>query len=620
MCGLVGVAFRDSRIRVDITRALDAINYRGPDDRHVVDDGTTILGFVRLRILDLTLAGRQPMESPSGQVVLAFNGEIYNHVLLREELIAKGYTFRSRSDTEVILHGYDAWGEKVFSRIDGMFAIALWDRAIQRLFLVRDRVGKKPLFYAETDQGVYFGSEVKALHAAGLELLPDISALPLLFTFGRPRAPRSMFKNVRELPPATVRVFARGEPATERRYWRAPFHEQHPATDEEAIAGVRRLVEDAVRRRLQADVPVGAFLSGGIDSSIVVGVCASMLPRIQTFSIGFAGEPSFDETRFARMVAERFGTKHTEFIVEPSDMALVDRLVDVFDGPFVDHSAIPTSIVSGLTRKQVTVALSGEGGDELFCGYIRFLLAEIPERLTGAFRHLAGRLSRRLPGARETSRMGQLARGLRKSSLDMPDRLLAWHAPWALEPRSLFTPEAQSMFDVDSALEENRRILASCQGATVLSTVLAYNFETYLPDDLLAKADRSSMMHSLELRCPFLDTALVEYVARLPDSMKRRGATRKWVLRRAFADMLPDAVVNRKKMGFGMPLDTWFRKSLRKTLEERLAPGARIFRYIREDHVRRLLGDHMAGDTNHGHELWLMLTLSTWLEKLPEIH
>lgn len=618
MCGFVGAAFVPEGAHVDVDAGLAAIVHRGPDDASVVRSGSAVLGFVRLQILDLTVAGRQPMRSPDDAVTLVFNGEIYNHHELRDTLRAKGYVFRSRSDTEVIVHGYREWGEAVIERLDGMFAIAIWDAREQKLVLARDRPGKKPLFYANGPLGLVFGSEPKALVACGVPLELDLDALVPLFAFGKPHAPRSMNRHVAELPAASILVARAGRAPAIRRYWTPPFHEPREVSDGEAIAQVRRLVERAVTRRLEADVPLGAFLSGGVDSSIVVGVMAKRhQSKVRTFSIGFEGDHGFDETVYARRVAETFGTEHTEYQVKPASFELVERLVHAHDAPFVDSSAIPTSIVSQLTREHVTVALSGDGGDELFCGYSRFLAVEASERLPWAARGAATLASRGL-GTHGSSLRGRVGRALSRVPLPLPDRLLSWTSAFGLDLRGVLTDDVLAAVDPEAHVLENRRLAETFRRGTPLGQVLGLNWETYLADDLLVKADRSSMMWSLELRSPFLDTELVEYVARLPDRMKRRGNERKWILRRAFADMVPDWVFTRKKMGFGLPLGAWFRGELKPYLGDRLARGGPLDAYVRREFVDKLLREHWANEADHGLALWLLLTFDVWLGTLAK--
>ena len=616
MCGIFGAVFQADGVSVDADAALRSIAYRGPDGSHVHRAPGLVLGHNRLAILDLTAAASQPMASADGSVVVVFNGEIYNHHELRAELVKKGHAFRSRSDTEVIVEGYRAWGEAVIERLDGMFALGLWDRRARKLLLARDRAGKKPLFYAHDRGGLRFASETNALFASGLTREPDPASFPLLLAFGYIPAPRSMYRGVTQLPPASVLSFEADHEPRVRRYWRAPFASPRiDVSEEEAASEVRKLVEAAVVRRLEADVPLGAFLSGGIDSTIVVGLMARhMAGKVRTFSIGFAGDARYDETKYARIAARAFGTEHTEFTLEPSSFDLVQRLVELHDGPFGDSSAIPTSIVSMLTRAHVTVALSGDGGDELFCGYPRFLAAEAEERVPLILRRAGSALLRSAPIARVLS--ARTCRLFSRAALPFPERLVAWNSFFATELDQVLRADVRRTLDLGDPLAFFAEIARGTRGATVLSNILGHNFETYLPYDLLVKSDRASMLHSLELRSPFLDTALIEYAATLPDRLLRRGTRTKWILRRAFEDLIPEPIQRRGKMGFGIPLGAWFRGDLRPYLTDHLNPRAELFEYIEPTFVRNLLDEHFLGRRDHGHRLWLLLTTQLWLKEL----
>ena len=619
MCGIFGTAFLPQGEPVHVGAALDAIRYRGPDDRGVYEAPGVTLGFVRLAILDLSPLGHQPMLSADANVVVIFNGEIYNHHELRAELAKFGASFRSRSDTEVIVEGYRRWGEDVVRRLDGMFALAIFDVAHRKLVLARDRAGKKPLFYAEQGAGLRFGSEPGAILASGFEPRVNVRGLPELFAFGYVPAPRTLYEGMNQLPPAHMLVLVEGRRAVVTRYWRPPFAaEPLDIGVEEATREVRRLVEEAVMRRLEADVPLGAFLSGGIDSTIIAGLMArNSTNRVRTFSIGFSEDPRFDETHYARIASRAFDTDHTEFTLEPSSFELVERLVDVHGGPFGDSSAIPTSVVSSLTRKHVTVALTGDGGDELFCGYLRFLAIEASERIPSAMRFFGGRLAEALPeGTTDRALFSRARRFLDRAAMPLEDRLLAWHTYFGANIASIVRPEVRAKIDPDAARAHNSEVFARSAGASTLGRILQHNFETYLPEDLLVKADRSSMMHSLELRSPFLDTKLVEFVARLPDAYKRRGRSTKWILKRAFADLLPEEIRVRRKMGFGVPLATWFRGNLRDYLGDRFKEGAALYDYVEPAFVKRLFTEHMSGKADRGSELWLLLTFQVWLERM----
>ena len=619
MCGIFGVVALErepSLPPIDCEAALRAIAHRGPDASHVHRTTGGVFGHTRLAVLDLTPLAEQPMVSVDGDVTIVFNGEIYNHHELRRELQQAGATFRSRSDTEVLLEGFRAWGPRIVERADGMFAIAVYDARRRELLLATDRAGKKPLYWTEQGGALWFASEIKALLAAGVTSAPDPTRLPQLVAFGYVPAPATMHRGISMLPPAH-RMSAMPEarrPA--QRYWRAPFDSPRARiSTNDAVVETRRLFEAAVARRLEADVPLGAFLSGGIDSTLVVATMARLATsRVKTFSIGFSGDPRYDETEYAKLVAERFGTDHTVFTLEPTSFELVEKLVWHHDGPFGDASAIPTSVVSMLTRRHVTVALSGDGGDELFCGYPRFLAAEAGEVVPRPVRALVARAlaGRASDGRSPLHRAMRLARNLSEA---LPDRIHRFTTFLDKDRERLFRPELRDRLDLEAPSRYTRDVFAEHSGAPAMARVLAHNFETYLPFDLLIKADRSSMAHSLEVRSPFLDTGLIEFAAKLPAHMLRRLRTTKWILKRAFADTLPAPLVNRRKMGFGMPLDTWFRTTLREYVHDMLGDDARLSEWFQPGYVRALLDAHDANEADHGLRLWLLLTIEVWLRK-----
>jgi asparagine synthase (glutamine-hydrolysing) len=580
--------------------------------------GPISLLHARLKVIDLSPAALQPMSNEDGSVWVAFNGEIYNFASLRDELQKFGHTFRSRSDTEVIVHGYEQWGEAVIDRLDGMFALAIWDESRQRLLLARDRAGKKPLFYAVHEGGFYFGSEIKALLAAGVPAAPSLDGLASLLAYGYAPPPGTVYQHIAQLPPAHRMVVSLGKAPAISRYWDLSFSPRtRRPREEEVCEHLRHLLTRAVERRLVSDVPLGAFLSGGVDSSIIVGLMAQKAGRVKTFSIGFQGDARYDETSFARIASQRFGTEHHEFFVRPQDAALLDRLVWHHDGPFGDSSALPTYVVSQKTREHVTVALSGDGGDELFAGYLRFWAAVAAEKVPAVLREVGARVAAFLPrGLPERSLPARAGRFLRAASLPLGDRLTAWNSYAAFSLPSLLRPEVLEQVSPDLPLSYHRSFFP--REGSVLSAALYHNFSTYLPHDLLVKMDRCSMAHALEARAPFLDTALMEYVAGLPDDFKLRGMTTKYILKKAFRDLLPPEIAQRGKMGFGVPLAAWFRGELREMLRARLLPGsARLNEYLRPEAVAALLQEHDAGSADHSHTLWLLLTLESWLEMLP---
>lgn len=620
MCGIAGIvtlgAGAPAPEEADAMAMARRLRHRGPDGQAawVSPSGRCALGHARLKVIDL-VTGDQPMGNEDGTVQVVFNGEVYNFGALRAELEALGHRFRTQSDTEVLVHGWEAWGESLPERVDGMFALAVWDETRSTLFLARDRAGKKPLFWIETGGRFAFASEVKALLAlpwVGAEM--DPAALPYYLAYGYVPAPMTFYRGVAKLPPASC-MTVKGGQVTVRRYWSLDWTRSGGGMGvEEASATLRALLGEAVDRRLVADVPLGAFLSGGIDSTVVVGLMRERIEGpLRTFSLGFADDATYDETPFARRVARRFGTDHTEFVVEAHAVELVDELVEAYDEPFGDSSAIPTHIVSRLTREHVTVALTGDGGDELFCGYPRFLGMAVAEWTRGpvaAVGNAVGRLLPHHPDFRNPLRRFQ--RFFAAAALPPEERMLRWIG---------FLPHVEEYLSQVTHLPDRRALTASFRepwdryaGESAVTRAMALNFDTYLPDDLLVKADRCSMAHGLELRAPFLDTAVMTFAAGLPDGMRYRGRTLKWLVRRTFSDLLPPEVANRGKWGFGVPLPVWFRTHWRGLFEERvMTDTARLWGWLRREPVERLWRAHLGASEDHGHALWALLTLETWL-------
>ncbi len=628
MCGICGELNRHGGVSAPaVERMTSVLPHRGPDHGAVFrsDDGRQGLGFRRLSIIDLRAAANQPIGNEDGSVQLVFNGEIYNYRDLRPALVNKGHQFRSNADSEVIVHLYEELGDRAIDELDGMFALAIWDARRQTMTLARDRAGKKPLYVYEARDRVLFASEIKSILAhpeARVDI--DEGAVPLYFVHGFVPHPRTVYKQIRGIEPATVEVFPVRGAATARKYWQLTFPDVareplRPRSRRRTASEVRELVTRAVERRLMSDVPLGAFLSGGLDSTIIVGVMSRLLREpVRTFSIGFEGEAAFDETAVARNTAARFGTRHTEFRVKPSAVDLVDTLVYHHDGPFGDSSAIPTFLVSRLTREHVTVALTGDGGDEVFGGYLRFGAALAGEHVPAPVAGLAATALSLLPATRhERSPLARARRFVRFTKLPLLDRLTAWAAVFYDDVEQLVLPELLARAGgVDR--RAHLRDLRGIDGASPLSRLLALNFHSYLHDDLLVKADRMSMANSLEARAPFLDRALIEYVAALPDDFKLRGGTTKAILREAFDDLVPEEVKRGPKKGFGVPIDHWFRGELHDYVRDTLlSPSARLRSYLSQEYVRTLVGQHAAGRANHGHRLWTLLTFERWLALLP---
>ena len=622
MCGIAGLVPADRAARAgegSVVHAMaEALRHRGPDIRTSWADpeGRCAFGHARLRVIDLE-GGRQPMHSGDGRHTVVFNGEIYNFRELRARLESAGHRFRTRSDTEVLLAGWAEWGTGVVERLEGMFAFAIWDASEGRLFLARDRAGQKPLFVHRSADGLAFASEMKCFRVAGLEPRVRDEAVQLYLAYGYVPGRGTLLESVEKLLPGEWALLeADGSFRTER-YWHLDWTPRD-MSQEEAIRGTRERVFAAVEKRLVADVPLGALLSGGVDSSLVVGIMSQAMDRpVDTFSMGFENAPNFDETHWARRMAERFGTHHTEFRLDPDGLDLLDALVDLYDEPFGDSSAIPTSEVCRHTRGAVTVALCGDGGDELFAGYPRFLGNVVAERIPGPLRGPARALSRFVPHVKDFRHpLRRARRFLDAATSDEAERTLRWIG-FLQDPPEALTPAEHRVLATRAAVSDPfRRILEERPDLSPLRRALRLNWETYLPEDLLVKADRSSMMHGLELRAPFMDHALAEFVAGVPDRWLTGRGTLKKLLRDSFADLVPAEVFDRPKMGFGVPIPEWFRTAWKPRFEATvLAPDARLRRWVRPEPIARLWTEHQSRSADHGHALWALLTLEVWLRR-----
>jgi asparagine synthase (glutamine-hydrolysing) len=629
MCGICGeLRFDGARVAADagLIPMREQLHHRGPDSdgAYVSPHGCAGLGFRRLRIIDLTPNASQPMANEDGLVQVVFNGEIYNFRELRRQLAANGHRFRSQSDTETIVHLYEEKGADCIADLDGMFAIAIWDERRQQLTLARDRAGKKPLFYYRSPRLLAFASEIKSFFAhPDIAVEPNFDVVPYYFIYGYVPPPDTFYKNVYQLEPGTLMTIEPGGRSASRRYWQLEYPRERDVRaieTRDAVAGVRERVTRAVERRLVSDVPLGAFLSGGVDSTIVVGLMSRLMSEpVKTFSIGFEGDPAYDETSYARIAAERFRTDHTEFRVSPAAIDLIDTLIWHHDGPFGDSSAVPTYIVSRLTREKVTVVLTGDGGDELFAGYLRFYAAVLSERIPSVVGRSAHRLLSTLPvPANDRHWLARTQRFFQSMDLPLYDRMTRWNALFFDDLPQLLRPEFVASLPPIDRLRYIAREREHMEGRSTLSRVLHANFTSYLSDDLLVKADRCTMANALEARSPFLDRELVEYVAALPDGMKLRGSRTKVILREAFADLLPTEIQRRNKMGFGVPLGTWFRGELRDYMRDALlSRQARYRDLLSGPFVESLVARHLSGDANFGHQLWSLLCFEQWLQLLP---
>ena len=576
--------------------------HRGPDEGSTDILGRCALGHQRLRVLDPE-GGRQPAASESGDVVAVFNGELYNFRELRAELGARGHVVPGTGDTQVIPHLYEEHGPRFVERLSGMFAIALWDRSRDRLVLARDRVGKKPLLWTRLPDGsLAFASELKALLTlAGLRRELDRAALDAYLALQYVPGDRTALEGIHKLAPGHVLVAERDAERVER-FWR-PEPNEADLTEQEWLERVRETVRAAVERRLVADVPLGALLSGGVDSSIVVALMAQASARpVRTFTVGFP-DARYDERAFARKLAERYATDHVEIEVEPDVSATLPRLAEALDEPLGDEAALPLYVVCEHARQHVTVALTGDGGDEAFGGYERYAAHELAARVPRRLARAAGRVLRS-PGREPRSPRLRAARFFDAASAPPTERYARLVEVFAASQRAaLWTQDARPTVELLGTRRE--------KGITGLQLL---DLETYLPGDLLPKADLTSMAHSLELRSPFLDHDVVELGLALPDRLKLRGRTGKIALRRAFARDLPAEITRRTKRGFGVPLARWFRGELRPLAYDTLLDTrARQRDLFRPEAVQRLLDDHVAGRADHGHRLWCLLMLELWL-------
>ncbi len=617
MCGIVGTlefGERPAELQ-NLRRMVDTISHRGPDGVRVDSRHPIGFGHARLRVIDLSEQADQPMWNEDRSVGIVFNGEIYNFQELRKKLEQQGCSFHTRSDTEVILRLYERLGADAIPQLDGMFALGIWDQRNGLLTLARDRAGKKPLFYYHDSYRFAFASEAKALHAhPAIGREPDLDALPFYLTYGYFPAPSSGYRGIRKLSPATVlSVEVRGA-MREHRYWSPPFETNGTSRKQDAVEQLRHLMQQAVVRRLVADVPLGAFLSGGLDSTLVVGLMSRQVQQpIRTFSIGFEGAPDYDETGYAEMAAKAFQTEHTTFKVQPPDQDFLEQLVQHYDGPFGDSSAIPTYIVSKLAREHVTVVLNGDGGDELFAGYQRFVGAVAAERLPMWLKKCGARLASLCPEPPDrTNPLRRIKRFLEVASLPLEKRFQTWCSVFPNAAQDLMLPDPEAL---DRDVEECFRVpFSEAAEGTTLARLLYLNFCTYLPEDLLVKMDRATMAHGLEARSPFLDTALVEFAGRLPDRFKLHGTTTKYILREAFKDIIPKPILNRSKMGFGVPLGSWFRGPLRPLVADHLTDReSRLFQHVRPEIVTSHLNAHLSGERDFGHRLFSWLTLEMWM-------
>jgi asparagine synthase (glutamine-hydrolysing) len=595
------------------------LRHRGPDEQDVYGDDGAALAHTRLSIIDLS-TGRQPLANENGTIWTVFNGEVYNFDELRAVLESKGHRFATSTDTEAIVHLYEELGLECIAQLRGMFALAIWDAERKRLVLARDRMGKKPLVYCQLADRLIFASEIKALlEVPGVSRDVDETAIDQYLAIGYIAAPRTIYRHIQKLPPAHYAVYEGGRLRV-RRYWSHPTGKTPIGTEADYCELVRSELTEATRLRLVADVPLGAFLSGGLDSTIVAGLASKLSShRLKTFAIRFPAK-EYDEGPFARRAAEHLGTEHHEFLVEEQDLlGILPELVKHYDEPFADSSAIPTYYLSKLTREHVTVALTGDGGDELFCGYDRYRTFRAVDRLDrlpkGVVQLVSARLSRWLPRGRAGS-VSQRARTLLELLALSPNERLARIASVAFpDPfrRQFYDPDFAAGLSFNDALAFYHDAWEQFSGRDLVSRSTLVDQVTYLPGDILTKVDIASMANSLECRCPFLDQKIVDVAAQMPVSFKLRGGAGKYILRRAFADLIPKDIVKRKKMGFVVPLKRWFREELREHMQQVLLDPKTLRRgYFRPSAVESIIRQHVAGERDHSFRLWTLLCFELW--------
>lgn len=622
MCGLSGIVHADADREADaarLERMNAAIAHRGPDDQGIWREGPAGLAHARLGVLDPTPAARQPMHSPCGRYVLVYNGELYNFRELRAALEQRGHVFGSAGDTEALLAGYAEYGASVIERLDGIFAFAVWDRERRSLFLARDSLGVKPLYYVQRDGVFAFASELWALRAGGFAgEAVDPAALDACLEFLYVPEPDCIHPGVRKLRPGEQLHFESGRIRRER-YWRPRFVPRADWTLDSAAEACRALLRDAVRRQRVSDVPLGAFLSGGVDSSAIAALLAEALPGpLRTFSIGF-DDAHANELRFARSVAERIGAEHAEGMARPDLAALLPRMLRHFGEPFADSSALPTWLVSELARQRVTVALSGDGGDELFAGYTwlrRNLQVAQLRRAPAPCRAAALAILRRWPAS---PRRNQLLRAFEDASSDSRAayrRRLSCFT--AAERAALYQPEWAAHLQAQPPRDAFAEHAAAGAGLGLGDWMLRQDMAMYLPGDILTKVDRASMAHGLEVRVPMLDRALVDFALSLPFALKFHRGRSKRVLRHAVRHLLPREILERPKRGFAVPIDAWFRGPLARQYQETvLEPGACCHAWFKPRALQSLLERHRARRENLGHRLWTLLVIEHWARLKP---
>lgn len=620
MCGICGIVAREPGPEqgAAVRAMCETIRHRGPDDDGFFVDALAAIGMRRLSIIDVA-AGKQPMSNEDGSVHVVFNGEIFNFMELRADLEAKGHRFLTRSDTEVIPHLYEEYGPQFASRMNGMFGIALWDAAARRLLLIRDRLGVKPLYFAKYPDRLVFGSEAKAVLAApGVSRALDPFALNQYLTYEYVPPPRSIYREIKKLAPGEMLEY-KGGSARVTRWWDAPLETDRGISEAEAAEQLRELVRDAVRLRLISDVPLGVFLSGGVDSTATAAFAAQFSPKIKSFCIGF-DEPSFDESEYARRAAAAIGTSHNEDRLSLNTaVTLIPEIFERLDEPLSDPSVLPTYLLSRFTRKSVTVALSGDGGDELFAGYPTYIahkLHSIYSRMPGPLRAAVAAGVALMPASDRNMSLGFKAKKfLGGADYGALERQFVWLGPFAPhEKKSFLSPEFFEAVRGQDVFEPARAEAGPARMSRPdAEQAMFLDLRFYLGENLMSKVDRTSMMHSLEVRTPLLDYRVVEFACRLPLSMKLRGLKTKYIFRKSLENVVPDFVLQRKKKGFGIPLTRWIKDDLKERFIEAFEPSKlREQGLFNPDAVRAIFDDHISGRDDQRKKLWNIFVFLQW--------
>lgn len=625
MCGICGVVNNDREQSVDqdvLKKMCDVITHRGPDDEGFYLNQQVGLGMRRLSIIDLS-TGKQPISNEDGTIWIVFNGEIYNHKTVRAELETLGHRFRTQTDTEAIVHAYEEYGDSCVQKLNGMFAFAIWDNRDHTVLLARDRVGIKPLYYFFDKNRLIFGSEIKSILQSGdIPKRIDLQALDHFLTYEFIPAPLSIFQDIKKLPPGHTLKLKNNE-IWVRSYWDVEL-KSNGASPAEIKQNLRELLQDAVKIRLMSDVPLGAFLSGGVDSSIIVALMAQVMEEpVKTFSIGFE-DSTYNELKYARMIAEKFNTEHHEFIIKPDAVELADNLVKFLDEPFGDFSIFPTYLVSKMAREYVTVVLSGDGGDELFAGYDHYIADKIARkyygRLPQQFRN--GFLTKFLDMIPPSSRKKGLINRAKRfvEGMKLPEDL--HHTRWMIfwqqaEKEMLYDNDIKSGMQEFDPFKFTRSYFANVgyNRNDEINKQMYVDLKMYLVDNILVKVDRMSMATSLEARVPYLDYRFVEFAATIPGDYKMQGLKTKVILKQAMEELLPGEILYRGKEGFSIPIKNWLKKELKPLMMDTLAPD-KIKRegFFNSEYIDRLANEHLKGTENHSHRLWALIIFGRWYD------